>query len=102
MTRRNGFTRIMRMSRTVDGGFVSVEDYLAAEEQGEVRHEYINGQLHAMPGASATPNIIAGNLFAAIHSHLGGGPCQVFIAEVKVHLRISDEDIFYSGEDTAR
>lgn len=83
------------MSRLVGGEFLSVEDYLAGEEGSDIRHEYINGEIHAMSGASIRHNTIAGNLFSAIHSHLSDGPCQVFISETKVRLRIADEDIFY-------
>lgn len=55
--------------------WLSFEDYLAFEEASPVRHEYVGGMLHAMAGASESHEIIAGNLFAAIHAHLRGRPC---------------------------
>jgi Uma2 family endonuclease len=75
--------------------FVSVPDYLAGEEQGEIRHEYIGGVLHAMAGASEAHNTIAGNVFAAIHPRLRGGPCRAYVSDFKVHLQIAGEDLFY-------
>ncbi|HSO79077.1 MAG TPA: hypothetical protein VLQ88_02725 [Chromatiaceae bacterium] len=33
---------------------LSVADYLASEDGGEVRHEYIDGQLYAMTGATSS------------------------------------------------
>jgi Uma2 family endonuclease len=31
---------------------LTVEEYLAFEEQSDVRHEYVGGEIHAMVGAS--------------------------------------------------
>jgi Uma2 family endonuclease len=42
-----------------------VEECLRGEPAGEVRHEYIGGQLYAMVGASDAHNLIAGNLLSA-------------------------------------
>ncbi len=74
---------------------VTVEDYLAAEEAREVRHEYVGGLVYAMAGTTPEHNIIAGNLFAALRSHLRGKPCEVFFAEVKLRLEHAQNDIFY-------
>lgn len=74
---------------------LSVADYLAGEEQATERHEYLAGDVHAMSGASARHNLICGNLFAALHRHLAGGPCRVFMADLKVRLSVNDEDYFY-------
>jgi Uma2 family endonuclease len=41
---------------------LSVEEYLAGERDGEVRHEYVSGQAYAMAGASARHNRIALNI----------------------------------------
>jgi len=75
--------------------FISVEDYLAGEQDGDIRHEYIGGLVYAMAGAGSRHNIICRNLLVALDTHLRGGNCQVFFIDVKVRLRIADEDIFY-------
>jgi Uma2 family endonuclease len=74
---------------------LSVEDYLAGELKSEIRHEYIGGAVYAMAGASRQHGVISGNLFVALHSRLRGKRCQVFMADLKVSLRIAEEDIFY-------
>ncbi len=74
---------------------LSVEDYLEDELHSEIRHEYIGGAVYAMAGTSDAHNLISGNFFAALHSHLRGGPCRVFIAEVKTRLLIAGQDLFY-------
>jgi Uma2 family endonuclease len=74
---------------------ISVEDYIAGELQSDVRHEYLWGVVYAMAGGSTDHNTIAGNIFAALRQHVRGGPCQVFFVDVKVRLRIAEEDVFY-------
>jgi Uma2 family endonuclease len=74
---------------------MSVEDYLAFEDSSQVRHEYVGGEIHAMAGESVAHNTIAGNIFAALRTKLRGGPCRVFIENVKLHLQVAREDVFY-------
>ena len=83
------------MSAQCQSRRLSVEDYLAFEEHSEIKHEYINGEIYAMSGASVRHNQIAGNLFARLLNHLRGSPCQVFFADVKLHLKEVGVDIFY-------
>ena len=83
------------MESTAPALVVSVEDYLRHEADGVARHEYIGGRIHAMAGASEKHNVIAGNVFAAFHAHLRGGPCKAYMADFKVRLEINREDIFY-------
>lgn len=72
---------------------LSIEDYLARENGGEVRHEYVAGEAYAMTGASPRHNIIAGNVFARLRERTRGGPCRVFISDMK--LRVEAADAFY-------
>ncbi|MFO1422116.1 MAG: Uma2 family endonuclease [Candidatus Competibacteraceae bacterium] len=83
------------MSAQFQPRWLSVEDYLAFEERSEIKHEYINGEIYAMAGASIRHNRIAGNLFARLLAHLRGSPCEVFVADVKLHLKELGADIFY-------
>jgi Uma2 family endonuclease len=50
------------MQTALKSEFVSIEDYLAGEEASETRHEYVNGTVYAMAGASREHNEIIGNL----------------------------------------
>lgn len=74
---------------------ISVAEYLAGEESAECRHEYLAGEVYAMSGASARHNTICVNLAAALHRHLAGSPCRVFMSDLKVHLRNAGEEYFY-------
>lgn len=83
------------MGQTAAKPLISVVDYLNAELVSEVRHEFVNGEVYAMVGTSIAHNLIAGNLFAKLHGRLSGGPCQVFMSDVKVRIRTEQEDRFY-------
>lgn len=72
---------------------LSVEDYLRLETESAIKHEYINGDVYAMAGASDTHVTIAGNLFALLRSHTRGSGCRVYIADMKA--RIEARNCFY-------
>jgi Uma2 family endonuclease len=74
---------------------LSVEEYLKEELTSELKHEYVGGRVYAMTGVSTAHNLITLNLASALKARLRGGPCQVFMADVKVRLKVAEEDIFY-------
>lgn len=74
---------------------LSATDYLVGERRSEIRHEYIGGHIYAVARASEEHNVIAGNIFTALHASLRGRPCRVFMADMKVALDIAGEEIFY-------
>src|SRR5438309_6507916 len=83
------------MQAALKRNFVTVEDYLAGEENSSVKHEYVDGAVFAMAGATAEHNEIAINITSAIKSHLRGKPCRVFMSDVKVRVEIAGEETFY-------
>lgn len=83
------------MSAQLKSHWLSVSDYLAFEESSEIKHEYINGEIYAMAGTSVRHNRIAGNLYTRLLERLRGSPCEVFFADVKLHLQQLRQDIFY-------
>lgn len=76
-----------------DRAYISPEDYLAAEAAAIVKHEYHDGEVFAMAGASEDHNLIAGNLYTWLRAHLRGSPCKTFFSEMKV--RIETANRFY-------
>jgi len=74
---------------------LSVEEYLAGEDGADIRHEYIDGELYAMSGASRQHVIITINMVAHLRPLLRGTPCRIFANDLKVRLRIAEQDIFY-------
>ena len=69
-------------------------EYLALEARSPVRHEYVAGEIFAMTGASIRHNIIAGNLYTALRTHLRGTPCRALMEGVKLRLK-KERSYFY-------
>lgn len=72
---------------------LTTEDYLQIEAESLIKHEYINGDVYAMAGASDTHVTIALNLASLLRSHVRGSGCRVYIADMKV--RIEARNCFY-------
>jgi len=72
---------------------MTVAEYLEFEKTGEVRHEYLDGEIYEMTGASRRHNLIAIALLTQLKSRLRGGSCQVYVVDVKVY--IEPLNVFY-------
>lgn len=74
------------MSNTVrKPHLLTPDDYLAFDTNAEEKYEYVDGEIHAMTGTTVKHNLISLDLALALKQHLAGQPCQVFMAELKVH-----------------
>ena len=83
------------MSQPASNQPVKIEEYLAGEQDGEVRHEYVAGHVYAMTGASARHALIVGAFFAAMLPRVRERGCQLFTNDMKVHIRSGGDDFFY-------
>jgi Uma2 family endonuclease len=73
--------------------YLTPEEYLELEEKGNVKHEYINGEIYTMAGASDSHVTIALNIASELRNHLRGKGCRVFISDMKV--RINQRNCYY-------
>jgi Uma2 family endonuclease len=73
--------------------YLDPEAYLISEEQSSVKHEYIDGQVYAMAGASDAHVTIALNAATLLKNHLRGSKCRVFISDMKA--RIEELNLYY-------
>lgn len=69
-------------------------DYLAMDDESELRHEYVGGRIYAMTGGSLRHNRIALNIARLLGDRLEGMPWQVFINDVKLHVQAADS-VYY-------
>ena len=65
------------------------EEYIAFErkflpDSEIIRHEYVNGELVAMSGASRAHNLITINISTALHSRLRGSGCETYVNDMRV------------------
>lgn len=73
---------------------VSAAEYLTAENDGTWRHEFINGVMFAMAGASERHNLIRSRLTATLLGHVAQD-CRVFDAEMKLHIKDNADERYY-------
>ena len=73
-------------NQVVKQQFISEAEYLAGEKIADIKHEYIDGEVFAMAGASASHNRISLNVARKFGNHLEGRPCQPYISDMKVNV----------------
>jgi len=69
------------------------QTYLEWEAGQAEKHQYLDGEVFAMAGASDAHVTIALNVAMALRQHLRGGPCSVFISDMK--LRAEEDNAFF-------
>jgi Uma2 family endonuclease len=74
---------------------ISIDDYLAGEEVAEVRHEFIDGAVHAMAGGTRDHSAIAANAIVALGSQLRGKAWRPFTSDLKIRIDFPDHVRFY-------
>lgn len=74
---------------------VPIDEYLDGESRSERKHEYVDGVVYAMVGASNSHNRIATNVTGLLHARLRGSRCEVFNADAKVRVRLPSGTRFY-------
>ena len=68
----------------------TVAEYLALEAASETKHEYDNGEIIAMAGASPRHNLISMNVASALRQLLAESPCRVFGSDQRVRVDATD------------
>ena len=77
----------------LQAAWLSSEAYLAAEMQSDRKHEYIDGYVFAMTGASDTHVTLTLNMAIALIDRLEGSGCDVYASDMK--LRVKKRNCFY-------
>ena len=72
------------MSAAKEVNLISVVEYLESELSREVKHEYVNGDVYAMAGASENHDYISGNIYRKFGNHLENSSCRPFTSDIKV------------------
>lgn len=72
------------MAVVQNNDLLSEADYLAGEQDSKIKHEYVDGGVYAMAGASKNHERIAGNVFRKFGNHLENSPCEPFGSDMKV------------------
>lgn len=63
---------------------LSLDEYLAFERRSATKHEFVDGQVYAMAGASFAHNVVVGNVVGALRSALESSTCYTLPSDMKV------------------
>nr|WP_257645716.1 Uma2 family endonuclease [Ottowia beijingensis] len=74
---------------------ISVDDYLLGEQQTDIKHEYLDGQVVAMGGASDRHGLLTVSLASLLLPHARRKGCQLFVADMKLRLDHDGASYFY-------
>jgi len=62
------------------------QEYLEFERTTEIRHEYFDGEIFAMVGASLNHNRINGNILQKLKNQIEGSSCDAFSSDMRVKV----------------
>lgn len=74
------------MSNPAENRRLSVEEYLAWERAQPEKHEYVDGEVFAMAGASLAHDTIVGNAIGELRTLLRGKPCVALPSDLRVRI----------------
>lgn len=66
--------------------YITPEEYLAMEEAAEIKHEYFQGEIFAMAGASIAHNRIVKNFINRFELGLSGKNCEAFMDNMRLWI----------------
>lgn len=73
---------------------ISPEEYLQGELVAELRHEYIEGNVYAMAGASDAHTKVSLNMALLLKPHLRGLGCSIYLSDMKLSVN-NNKAYFY-------
>lgn len=73
---------------------MTLDEFIAWENEQTERHEFFRGEVVAMVGASQVHNVVTLNLAVALHKRLDLSACRVLASDMKVRIEAADA-MFY-------
>jgi Uma2 family endonuclease len=65
----------------------TVEEYREMESTSEVKHEYYQGEIFAMAGATVPHNFVRKNIISALDQKLSDSPCQPHNGDTRIYIK---------------
>jgi Uma2 family endonuclease len=66
--------------------YISAEEYKELELESPIKHQYLDGEVVAMSGASVAHNDIVSNLIGAINPFLKGKGCRIRPSDLRISI----------------
>lgn len=81
-----------------DPEYISEAEYLAFERESDIKHEYVNGRIYAMTGASWKHNVINASIVTTLNSQLAN---KNYIAVSNdMRLKVESDKVSFRYPDT--
>lgn len=74
--------------------WMSPEEYLAFEKNSEIKHEFFNGEMFAMTGASLNHNRISRNIERELGVLLKGSSCENLSGDMRVKIQAKEQYMY--------
>ena len=86
------------------------EEYIVFEKTSDMKHEYFDGEIFAMAGATPNHNRIQHNISGILWSQRAGRPCDTFLSDQRVKIEAAENytypdlsiacgDVEFDGDD---
>jgi Uma2 family endonuclease len=76
-----------KMSQAVAEKYITEEEYLAFEEKSKIKHEYMDGEIFSMAGATRRHNLATTNISRVLGNALEQTDCEVYASDFRVKIR---------------
>lgn len=75
------------MNQAIAEKSMSEQEYLAFEEKSKIRHEYMDGEVFSMAGATRRHNLATTNISRILGNQLEETECEVYTSDFRVKIR---------------
>ena len=75
------------MSHATAEKLMSEDEYLAFEERSRIKHEFMDGEIFAMAGATRRHNLATTNISRILGNALVETDCEVYVSDFRVKIR---------------
>jgi len=75
------------MNQAVAEKLISEAEYLVFEEKSKIKHEFMDGEIFAMAGATRRHNLITTNIATEVNIQLRETNCEVYTSDFRVKIR---------------
>jgi Uma2 family endonuclease len=75
------------MSGAIAEKLFTEEEYLALEEKSKIKHEFMDGEIYSMAGASRRHNLATSNISTELNLRLRETGCEVYASDFRVKIR---------------
>ena len=75
------------MNQAVAEKFITEAEYLALEEKSKIKHEYMDGEIFSMAGATRRHNLATTNISTELSIQLRETDCEIYASDFRVKIR---------------